>query len=161
MRPKIIEHLIKINKYQSIPSIPSNTHAYGYYENEESQLELNEPPVEIISGKRNDAVGPGQYNITREERARGKSWKEDRTVKLPNFGGNPNVGPGSYEIKDGIPLYTYKPMGSFVSNTLRTNEPRKFGGGNQNKMSFTDRVKLTSESQVMSEKGPESTHMDS
>ena len=29
-KPKIIEHLININKYQSIPSIPSNVHAYGY-----------------------------------------------------------------------------------------------------------------------------------
>lgn len=29
-KPKIIEHLININKYQSIPSIPSNIHAYGY-----------------------------------------------------------------------------------------------------------------------------------
>ena len=33
-KPKIIEHLININKYQSIPSIPSNIHAYGYNENE-------------------------------------------------------------------------------------------------------------------------------
>lgn len=33
-KPKIIEHLININKYQSIPSIPSNVHAYGYNENE-------------------------------------------------------------------------------------------------------------------------------
>lgn len=32
-KPKIIEHLININKYQSIPSIPSNVHAYGYNEN--------------------------------------------------------------------------------------------------------------------------------
>lgn len=33
-KPKIIEHLININKYQSIPSIPSIIHAYGYNENE-------------------------------------------------------------------------------------------------------------------------------
>ena len=33
-KPRIIEHLININKYQSIPSIPSNVHAYGYNENE-------------------------------------------------------------------------------------------------------------------------------
>ena len=36
-KPKIIEHLININKYQSIPSIPSNIHAYGYNENESNQ----------------------------------------------------------------------------------------------------------------------------
>ena len=33
-KPRIIEHLININKYQSIPSIPSNIHAYGYNEND-------------------------------------------------------------------------------------------------------------------------------
>lgn len=143
-KPRIIDHLIKINKYQSIPSIPSNTHAYGYYENEENQLELNEPPTEVITGKKNDAVGPGQYNLTLQDRVRGKSWKEDKTLKLPNFGGNPNIGPGSYEIRDGIPLYTYKPSGSFVSSTLRANEPKKAANNNPPKFSYTDRAKLTS-----------------
>jgi hypothetical protein len=37
-KPKIIDHLITINKYQSIPSIPSVIHAYGYTENEHSGL---------------------------------------------------------------------------------------------------------------------------
>ena len=40
-KPKILEHLININQYQSIPSIPSNIHAYGYNENEANELELN------------------------------------------------------------------------------------------------------------------------
>ena len=40
-KPKILEHLININQYQSIPSIPSNIHAYGYNENENTELELN------------------------------------------------------------------------------------------------------------------------
>lgn len=44
-KPKILEHLININQYQSIPSIPSNIHAYGYNENESNELELNEPPI--------------------------------------------------------------------------------------------------------------------
>ncbi len=35
-KPKILDHLININKYQSIPSIPSNIHAFGYNENEEN-----------------------------------------------------------------------------------------------------------------------------
>lgn len=89
----------------------------------------------------------------KQDRLRGKSWKEDKTIKLPNFSGNPNIGPGTYEIRDGIPLYTYKPSGAFASNTLRSSEPRK-AVNNQNKMNYTDRVKMTSESQVMSEKGP-------
>jgi len=40
-KSKVIEHLINLNKYQSIPSIPSNIHAFGYND----ALELNEPPV--------------------------------------------------------------------------------------------------------------------
>lgn len=57
-KSKVIEHLINLNKYQSIPSIPSNIHAYGYKDN----LELNEPPVEIFKGEKGDSVGPGQYD---------------------------------------------------------------------------------------------------
>lgn len=37
-KPKILEHLININQYQSIPSIPSNIHAFGYNENENNEL---------------------------------------------------------------------------------------------------------------------------
>lgn len=45
-KSKVIEHLINLNKYQSIPSIPSNIHAFGYND----ALELNEPPVEVLKG---------------------------------------------------------------------------------------------------------------
>ena len=59
-------------------------------------MELNEPPVEITAGKKNESVGPGQYNVSVSRKVVGNSWKEDKTVKLPSFVGNPNVGPGSY-----------------------------------------------------------------
>lgn len=36
-KSKVIEQLISLNKYQSIPSIPSNIHTYGYND----ALELN------------------------------------------------------------------------------------------------------------------------
>ena len=39
-KPKILENIININKYQSIPSIPSNIHAYGYNENESTSLHM-------------------------------------------------------------------------------------------------------------------------
>ena len=102
----------------------------------------------MTTGKKNDMVGPGQYNIAQQQRPKGYSWKEDKTAKLPAFQVNSNVGPGSYDLRDGIPLYNYKPSVAFVSNTLRSSEPRK--PAPQNKFSYTDRAKLTSESQVMS-----------
>lgn len=49
--------MINLNKYQSIPSIPSNIHAFGYND----ALELNEPPVEVLKGEKGDTVGPGHY----------------------------------------------------------------------------------------------------
>lgn len=88
-------------------------------------------------------VGPGQYNLSHAQKVGVKSWKEDKTVKLPAFPTNPNVGPGSYEIRDGIPLYNYKPTGSFISNTVRTIEPKKPAPFQKN-INYTDRVKLTS-----------------
>jgi hypothetical protein len=33
-KTSIIEHLMKVNKYQSIPSIPGKLHSFGYTENE-------------------------------------------------------------------------------------------------------------------------------
>lgn len=56
-KSKVIEHLINLNKYQSIPSIPSNIHAFGYND----ALELNEPPVEVLKGEKGDSAGPGHY----------------------------------------------------------------------------------------------------
>ena len=71
-------------------------------------------------------------------------------MKLPVFGGNPSVGPGTYEIRDNNPLYSYKPSVSFVSNTQRVGEPKRSAMPSK----YTDRPKAFSESQVMSEKAP-------
>lgn len=87
-------------------------------------------------------VGPGQYNISQPLKSKGYSWKVDKTSKLPAFQGNNNVGPGSYDIRDGVPLYNYKPSVAFISNTLRSGDPKKPLAA-QNKFSYTDRAKLT------------------
>lgn len=81
-KPKILEHLININQYQSIPSIPSNIHAFGYNENDNSELELNEPPIEYHKGEKGDVVGPGQYNPTvNQVKSRGLSWSQPKAKR--------------------------------------------------------------------------------
>ena len=94
---KVIEHLINLNKYQSIPSIPSNLHAFGYND----ALELNEPPVELFKGEKGDTVGPGQYESQKDEtsKSRGVSWVKEKAIKDVNEDEKDNIGPGSYEVK--------------------------------------------------------------
>lgn len=78
----MIEHLINLNKYQSIPSIPSNIHAFGYND----ALELNEPPVEVLKGERGDTVGPGHYDPKVEQvKPRGISWSQPKNKKVENL----------------------------------------------------------------------------
>ena len=166
-KPKIIEHLIKINKYQSIPSIPSNIHAYGYNENERkvvlnvgNELELNEPPVEVIKGEKEETVGPGHYNVTTSimDRKKGHSWHNSRTIRDPPPKAVSSVGPGSYDVHNYVPVVSYKPSHAFASSTLRTMDQRK--GAIANKV-IADKVNNIRESRAASEKAPESTHVDS
>lgn len=125
-KPKILEHLININQYQSIPSIPSNIHAYGYNENESNELELNEPPIEYFKGEKEDKVGPGQYNPNEAiVKARGISWSQPKSKKLDEPKINANIGPGSYEVTTINSLYNYKPTSNFASKTVRTMDQRK------------------------------------
>jgi hypothetical protein len=58
----IIGDLRKMNRYQSIPSIPTANQVYGYTEKEDNFLEINKPPNPLISGDRGDSVGPGHYS---------------------------------------------------------------------------------------------------
>jgi hypothetical protein len=126
-KPKILEHLININQYQSIPSIPSNIHAYGYNENESNELELNEPPIEYFKGEKTDKVGPGQYNPSVSQlKPRGQSWSQPKGKRSePVPPNNPHIGPGTYEVATINPLYSYKPSSNFASKTMRTMDQRK------------------------------------
>ena len=60
-KKNIIESIMKINKYQAIPSIPSQAQAFGYSESETKELEINKNPAIVHTGQRSNSVGPGQY----------------------------------------------------------------------------------------------------
>lgn len=118
--------MININKYQSIPSIPSNVHSYGYNETDSNQLELNEPPVEIYKGDRQDRVGPGHYNDVNLQRPKGVSlWAQDKSKRVDNRAPSYSVGPGDYDVKAVQSLYNYKQSSNFASKTLRAADQRK------------------------------------
>lgn len=167
-KPKILEHLININQYQSIPSIPSNLHAYGYNENDNNELELNEPPIEYHKGEKADTVGPGHYNPAHNQvKQRGLSWSQPKATKSQPSNPPTQVGPGSYEATTLSPLYSYKPTANFASKTLRTMDQRKGAIYNQPQQPSTtmppvieDKQSQT-ESRIYSEKGAPSTHIDS
>ena len=58
-------HNYKYNSINSVSSIPSKNHNYGYLENEEGELIQAIVPVseDYFSGEKNNSVGPGRYYI--------------------------------------------------------------------------------------------------
>ncbi|CAD8179473.1 unnamed protein product [Paramecium pentaurelia] len=120
----LVEQLMKLNKYKSIPSIPSNSQIHGYTDN--GTLELNKSPEEILTGLKNDSVGPGQYDLKdlfEQNKNRGFNWHKSKQPKLAPVVSKEKqqlVGPGNYEIPEvNQPLYKLMPSGSFQSKTQR------------------------------------------
>ncbi|CAD8203703.1 unnamed protein product [Paramecium octaurelia] len=123
-----IESLLKLNRNKSIPSIPSNEQAYGYVESGSMPLQLNKSPQEIISGLKNDSVGPGHYDLKNSfdlNKEKGHNWHSSKQPKLAPVVSKDQrtiVGPGAYAIEnESQPLYKLLPSGSFQSNSSRFN----------------------------------------
>lgn len=92
----------------------------------DNELELNEPPIEVYKGEKEDKVGPGHYNATTAPRTKGTStWSQAREKRWEDAKVQNNVGPGSYDIKTMQSLYSYKPSAGFASKTMRTMDQRK------------------------------------
>ncbi|EGR29892.1 hypothetical protein IMG5_146650 [Ichthyophthirius multifiliis] len=116
----IISHLLKLNKYQSVPSIPSKYNQYGYTENEENQMNLNQLPLHSYQGTKQDSVGPGQYEINYssliKEKYKGTQWHKYKSrndnilIKQQE-----NIGPGTYDVTNKqIPIYKLKQSPGFI-----------------------------------------------
>jgi len=137
-KQSIIDHLMKINRYQSIPSIPSQTHAYGYTENENNDLELNKSPAAEQVAHTKDIPGPGQYEAKTAFDAKefkGAAWHKSKVKRLEDTENKKdlqNLGPGIYEINvNMVPLYKLKPSPEFASKTVRTSDMRKGAVANE------------------------------
>lgn len=92
----------------------------------DNELQLNEPPIQVYKGEKEDKVGPGHYNAPNASRTKGTStWSQTREKRWEDNKGLNNVGPGSYDIKTMQSLYSYKPSAGFASKTMRTMDQRK------------------------------------
>lgn len=120
---KIVQDMLKQGKTM-IPSIPSNTHSYGYTENDEHDLVLNQDPL----AQAQQYVGPGYYEVKENPQGakyKGPSWHKSGVKKLESFAKNTatsnTVGPGTYEAPEpSVPAFKTKPNAGFVSTSTRS-----------------------------------------
>ncbi|EGR31794.1 hypothetical protein IMG5_102030 [Ichthyophthirius multifiliis] len=122
----IIDHLMKLNRYQVAPSIPSKANTYGYSENENGELSLNKLPMHLYNGDQIDSVGPGYYNpddTMLRHNQQGTQWHkyQSRTIGILRDSANNNIGPGSYnaQVKQ-IPLYKLKQSPAFANKQAKS-----------------------------------------
>jgi hypothetical protein len=111
------------------PSIPTKNNCYGYEESSNGQLTINENPEQTFTGRKEDSVGPGQYEVGGLfKRKDGSNWHSSCAMRfLPISQAIAKVGPGSYNVDSGIKGYG-KTFGSspFLSTVpkLPTNTSR-------------------------------------
>jgi hypothetical protein len=75
---------------------------------------------------KNETVGPGHYNVTSVvDRRKGHSWHTSNTIRDPPPKSISNVGPGSYDVHNYVPIVSYKPSHAFASTTQRVMDQRK------------------------------------
>jgi len=120
---KLVQDMLQQGKTM-IPSIPSNTHSYGYTENDEHDLVLNQDPL----AQAQQYVGPGYYEVKgnpQGSKYKGPSWHKSGVKKLESFA-KPTatantVGPGTYEAPEPtLPAFKAKPNAGFVSVSTRS-----------------------------------------
>ncbi|CAD8187562.1 unnamed protein product [Paramecium octaurelia] len=121
-----IETVMKLNKYQSIPSIPSSNQVYGYTEKGTHDLEVNKIPFQTFSGLKQDSVGPGQYDLKdafEQNKYKGSFWHKSKAPRLaPTISKEKElmVGPGTYDPSAiVVPLHKLNPSGNFQSKSQR------------------------------------------
>ncbi|CAD8103197.1 unnamed protein product [Paramecium sonneborni] len=121
-----IENLMKMNKYQSIPSIPSSNQVYGYTEKGTHDLEVNKFPFPTFTGLKQDSVGPGQYEVKdafEQNKYKGNFWHKSKVQRLePTISKEKElmVGPGTYDPNASVvPLHKLNPSGNFQSKSQR------------------------------------------
>ncbi|KAL4497307.1 hypothetical protein ABPG72_011242 [Tetrahymena utriculariae] len=130
-KQNIIDKLMKMNRYQSTPSIPSKQHTFGYTETENNDLTLNKIPGHQYLGTQKDSVGPGHYDqkaFIEQQKLKGVPWHKLQAARMQNplSKSTLTVGPGSYDVQaQGLPLYKMKQSPGFASKTLRQIENRK------------------------------------
>ncbi|CAD8120023.1 unnamed protein product [Paramecium sonneborni] len=142
-----MEIMQSLNRYQSIPSIPSDNQVYGYSETGAHDLESNKNPQLTYSGIKLDTVGPGKYQIKdtfEYNKNKGTCWHKSKTPRLaPTLQDkNKSIGPGTYDYNGSIlPLYKLNPSGNFQSKSTRTFDNSKGDKQKQFMKNYFDKQK--------------------
>lgn len=85
------------------PSIPSHDNVFGYEETKTGDLKRQKNPEKVISGIKQDRVGPGHYNLPDSLNRKGTvKWKKNKHGRFngSQTGKNVNIGPGHYKIAE-------------------------------------------------------------
>lgn len=115
------------NKYQLIPSIPTQKEAFGYTEAENQELQLNKNPMFKYSGVGRDSIGPGQYDAKESLDQKGYSWWKSNANRMGKMKSQTLdiLGPGCYnpslEIRN---LYKGKATSAFLSQLNRGDDKK-------------------------------------
>ncbi|CAD8190056.1 unnamed protein product [Paramecium octaurelia] len=151
-----IETIMKLNKYQSIPSIPSSNQGYGYMEKGTHDLEVNKFPFPQFTGLKQDSVGPGQYDVKdafEQNKYKGSFWHKSKAPRLaPTISKERElmVGPGTYDPNTSVvPLHKLNPSGNFQSKSQRMFDSTKEEKQKQFMKIFFDKQK-----DMIQKKGP-------
>jgi len=118
-----VQELLRLGK-NGVPSIPSNVHSYGYTENDEHELVLNQNPLIQVQ----KFVGPGYYEAKptpQNHKYKGPSWHKSGVKKgapLTHGTATSNtVGPGTYDPEYASnPAYKTNPHAGFISTSTRS-----------------------------------------
>jgi len=120
-RPRIEWQQMPMAMLTNPPSIPSHNSVFGYEENIDGELIQQPNPERLFTGRQNDAIGPGQYEIKgMTSRRTGTDWHSSKVSRLKFTDCEAmkyQVGPGSYDTLRGIGTSKQKAKGtsSFTS----------------------------------------------
>jgi len=108
------------------PSIPSHESVFGYEETKSGILKKQKNPEKVITGIKEDRVGPGQYELPNSIAGSKKGtiqWKKTKTKRFKTKKPKENnaVGPGHYQVEktDIFPIYKYMQSSVFASKVER------------------------------------------
>lgn len=108
--------------FPSVPSIPTQSQAFGYDETETGELICQKNPNKLYSGTFQDSVGPGHYNPKTVDDAygsKGTSWHKSNSRRELIPSASSNIGPGTYNYAREQSIYKLKSSPAFASTCKR------------------------------------------
>lgn len=124
--PKAAFQQVQWQRAPNPPSIPSHEFIFGYEDTKAGDLKIQKNPEKVITGVKEDRVGPGQYNLPDSFSKTKKGvvkWKNTKSKRFNNKKSTKvdQLGPGHYQVEktDIFPIYKYKQSSVFASRVER------------------------------------------